>query len=170
MKHVIFIVAFLVVAVYALYTFVNFYDKHLHAARMQETPAVRPYEHPLLVMQEGTVPYQGGEELYKAEAAAGQLPSAKEPESIVDFGKKEYQAFCSHCHGDNLDGLGTVGQSFNPLPTNLTSDRVKQMTDAYIFSAISYGTKSSPPLATTMSVESRDAVIAYIRYKQGEKQ
>jgi mono/diheme cytochrome c family protein len=81
-------------------------------------------------------------------------------------GEKDYRAFCFHCHGPNLDGLGTVGQSFSPLPTNLTNEKTAGMSDAELFAFISYGGKKAPALASSMSVESREAVIHYIRSKQ----
>lgn len=170
MKRLLFMGAFLVIAGYGLYTAVNLYDKYMVVGRMRETPLVRPHERPLLIMETGTVPIQGGDEMVRMALKKDALPeSMTARKSLVEFGKLEYQSFCSHCHGNDLDGQGTVGQSFNPLPTDLTIPRVVQLSDASIFAAISYGTKRSPALASSMSVDSRNAVIRYIRSRQGAK-
>jgi hypothetical protein len=170
MKQLLFLAAFAAIAVYGLYSAVNFYDKYMIVGRMRETPLVRPHEAALLIMENGTVPIEGGEELVRTALEHGSLPQTiLSPERLLEFGKLEYQAFCSHCHGNNLDGQGTVGQSFNPLPTDLTGQRVTQMSDAEIFSTISYGTQRSPALASSMAVASRNAVIRYLRFRQDSK-
>ena len=62
--------------------------------------------------------------------------------------------------------MGTLGQSFSPLPTDLRSPEVKALSDDALFQVISYGGKRSPALATTLSIDSRLAVIAFIRSEQ----
>jgi hypothetical protein len=59
-----------------------------------------------------------------------------------------------------------VGQSFFPLPTDLTGEKTAGLTDKELFAAISYGGKKTPALASSMSVESREAVIRYLRFMQ----
>lgn len=168
MKQLIFLAAFAAIAGYGLYAAVNFYDKYMIVGRMRETPLVRPHEASLLIMENGTVPIQGGEELVRTTLNNNALPSTNFPsDRLLELGKAEYLVFCSQCHGSNLNGQGTVGQSFNPLPTSLTGPRVTNMSDAEIFSTISYGTQRSPALASSMSVESRHAVIRYLRFRQG---
>jgi len=168
MKQVLFLGAFVTIAVMGLYYSINFYDSQMRWGRMFETPAVRPHEEPLLIMESNLVPVSGGEELIRSALRKSPLiPSAYSTQAMLEKGKTEYRVFCSHCHGPNLDGLGTVGQSFNPLPTDLNSQPVVQLTDSEMFSLISYGKKRSPALATSMSEESRWAVINYIRFKQG---
>ena len=164
MKQVLFLGVFAVVAGLGLYNIVNLYDDNMRWSRMQETPVVRPHEEPLLIMEEGTVPFKGGEEQVRAALADNtiQVPTA----NTIEEGQLAYQVYCSHCHGPNLDGEGTVGQSFTPLPTDLTSPQTRQMTDVGLFEHISYGGKRAPALASTMTVESRWAVIRYLRHKQ----
>ena len=60
----------LVVAIMVLfvYNLLMFYDNYSPFGRMRETPAVRPYEIPLPIMQAGLVPVDGGEALYRAAA------------------------------------------------------------------------------------------------------
>jgi len=167
MKKVLFLALFAGIALTGIYTVITVYDSNMKFGRLFQTPVIRPHEEPLLVMDNQTVPYHQSELLVK-EILKERLPvkSVLPPEQLLANGKKEYQAFCSHCHGNQLDGLGTVGQSFHPLPTNLTGETVIKLSDQEIFTVISYGSKKTPALASSMSVESRHAVIQYLRYMQ----
>lgn len=46
----------------AAYSAIFVYDRYFQAGRMWETPAVKPYENPILVMDEGVVPVLTGSE------------------------------------------------------------------------------------------------------------
>ncbi|GBC59781.1 hypothetical protein DENIS_0722 [Desulfonema ishimotonii] len=139
--------------------------------RMWETPAVRPHEEELLVMPEGTVPVSGGEAFHRL-ADAGSLlsPLAMNDPAVVRAGETGYGYYCIQCHGKYLDGNGTVGQSFQPLPTDLRSQGVQAQANGMLFKTVSYGIpdKRQPALATTVSVEERWQIIAYIR-SQGRR-
>ena len=170
MKRVIFLAVFATIAVLGIYYGITFYDDNLKWGRMMNTVVVRPHEEPLLPMESGTVPFKGGEALLRSRLINGKLKTPPAPsEAMITKGKKEYQVFCSHCHGQKLDGLGTVGQSFNPLPTNLLSPQVAGKSDSDLFLHISYGGERSPALATSMTEESRWAVIGYLRSRPAKK-
>ena len=64
------IVFFIVVGIILLagYEALMYYDNNFRYGRMRETPAVRPYEEPLLVMEAGLVPVNGGEAVYRTAA------------------------------------------------------------------------------------------------------
>ena len=167
MKHVLFFFAFVAIAFFGLMYIVDLYDANMKWGRMHDTPAVRPHEAPILIMEAGTVPFKGGEEQLKALLAENAvLPHSQSTPSAIENGNKDYQAFCSHCHGNDMDGHGTVGQSFNPLPTDLLSAQVAQTNDNDLFAHISYGGDQAPALASTMTPKSRWDVIHYIRFKQ----
>ena len=53
---------FVVVGIIALaaYHALMYYDNNFRYGRMRETPAVRPFEEPLLIMEKGLVPVSGG--------------------------------------------------------------------------------------------------------------
>jgi mono/diheme cytochrome c family protein len=170
MKQMLFLGLVASIALIGIYTLITFYDDYMTLGRMRETPVVRPHEEPLLIMEEGTVPLDGGGLLLKESLKKSSFPlSVQASKSQIEFGEKEYVVFCRQCHGINLDGLGTVGQSFHPLPTNLNSRKVLLMTNNELFMTISYGTERSPALASSMSTESRRAVIAYLRSKQNKQ-
>lgn len=157
------LLALLTVAYHVLMT----YDNNFPYGRMRETPAVRPYERPILPMEAGLVPFLGGESLFRA-ANPEVLKSpvnAADP-TVVDEGKRLYFLFCQQCHGKVYDGNGTVGQSFAPLPTDLMSPRVQSQTEGQLFHHISYGIGGGgrqPALATTIQVLDRWKIVAFVR-------
>lgn len=170
MKQTLFLAVLAAVVLLGVYTVITVYDANLKVGRMEDTPVVRPHEEPLLKMDPDAVSFRQSERLIK-ENLSDSLPGGpiEQTQKILEKGKTDYTAFCSHCHGRYLDGQGTVGQSFQPLPTDLTGEKAVELTDRELFAVISYGGKNSPALASTMSVESRRAVIAYIRAEQKAK-
>jgi len=167
MKKVLFLAVFVSLALTGVYTIITLYDSNLKPGRMYQTPVIRPHEEPELIMDKRTIADKKSEalirELLKTDFI---LTSIGPAQAMLAKGEKDYQAFCSHCHGPNMDGLGTVGQSFSPLPTDLAGEKTVAMSDRDLFAFISYGGKKAPALASSMSVESRNAVIQYIRHIQ----
>lgn len=176
MKQVLFLGVFVAFALTGVYTIITLYDSNLKPGRMYQTPVIRPHEEPELVMDKRTISAGKSETLIREALAQeiaknkGSVAWAGSVQALPAQGEKEYKAFCSHCHGPNLDGLGTVGQSFFPLPTSLIAEQTVKMSDDELFFFISYGGKKAPALASSMSVESRNAVIQYIRFKQKSAQ
>ncbi|MCB2170224.1 MAG: cytochrome c [Deltaproteobacteria bacterium] len=153
---------------FGVYSALTVYDTYFKFGRMWQTPAVRPYETPLLVMDDDAVPVHGGESVYRATDPL-QLHSpldARDPE-IIKQGQVVYATYCQQCHGINHDGQGTVGQSFAPLPTDLRSPRVQQTVDGLMFKEISFGVDRpdarQPALATTIFPEDRWKVVHYVK-------
>jgi len=166
MKQILFLFILVSVVFTGAYGVITLYDNSLQTGRMWETPAVRPHEQPIPVMAPGIVPFNGGEALTRA-AGVADLISPPTSDSAYNFKptEKAYTVFCSQCHGRNHDGMGTVGQSFQPLPGDLRSQKVQSMSDGAIFKEISYGKPGGrqPPLATTISASDRWQIIAYIK-------
>ncbi|MBW1852881.1 MAG: c-type cytochrome [Deltaproteobacteria bacterium] len=134
--------------------------------RMWETPAVRPHEEEIFVMPEGSVPFDGGEEIWIA-TPAGDLKSPLKQDDPVNIGqgKPLYFNYCAQCHGRDFDGNGTVGQSFSPLPTDLRTVKVQSLSEGAMFKEISYGVSGGrqPPLASTIDINDRWRIIAYVK-------
>ncbi len=132
-------------------------------ARMYDQESVRPYKREMPVMDERSVPVQGGfQTLLTTDPRALHNPVPPSGGSI-DAGKRAYGYFCVHCHGPNLDGLGTVGQSFSPLPTDLRSGRVQAQADGELYSRIRLGYKRHPRLYTTVAEGDTWAIVTYLR-------
>ncbi len=164
-KYFLFFVALGVVILVA-YEGLIFYDNNFKYGRMWETPGVRPLEDLPLVMPGGVVPTDGGEEVFKStptEALRSPFPG-NDPETLK-LGKVLYFTYCAQCHGKNYDGNGAVGQSFQPLPTDLRSAKVQSLSDGVFFKEISYGIPEGrqPPLATTVEAMDRWRIIAHVK-------
>ena len=160
-----FLIAVAIVGLVA-YEALIYYDEKFPFGRMWETPAVRPHEELPLSTSKGTVPQQGGEELFKAIPADRlKSPVALSDPAQIQAGKVLYSKFCAQCHGKNYDGNATVGQSFHPLPTDLRSVKVQSLSEGAFFKEISYGIPEGkqPPLATTIDPLDRWRIIAYVK-------
>ena len=166
MKKVLILLVFLSVVIYIAYEGLIYFDQNFKYGRMRETPAVRPHEEAPMSMEEGVVPFHGGEEILKATNAEMLKPPfpLKKPE-VIKQGKELYFTYCVHCHGRNYDGNGTVGQSFHPLPTDLKTQKVQALPEGLFFKEISYGIPNGrqPPLATTINTEDRWRIIAFVK-------
>jgi len=164
-KYLIFLIA-LGIVVLLTYEALIYYDENFRYGRMWETPAVRPHEELPLSMPKGTVPQQGGEEVFKATPAELlKSPIAISDQAQIQMGKVLYSKFCAQCHGKNYDGNATVGQSFHPLPADLRSPKVQSLSEGTFFKEISYGIPDGrqPPLATTIDPLDRWRIIAYVK-------
>ena len=163
------IIGFIIVSVIILlagYEALMYYDNNFRYGRMRETPGVRPMEEPQPVMEKGLVPVSGGEAVYRATPGADLVsPAAAAEPFIITRGKAVYLTFCAQCHGFNYDGEGAVGQSFQPLPTDLRSPVVQSKPDGELFKTISYGIPGGrqPPLDTTITIDDRWNVIAFVK-------
>jgi len=165
MKKIIGFIVVLAVIFYAAYEALMYYDNNFRYGRMRETPAVRPQEVPLFNMEAGIVPVNAGEAIYRVTPGVDlESPlDAAEP-LVVARGKAVYLTYCAQCHGYNYDGNGTVGQSFQPLPTDLRSPEVQTKPEGELFKTVSYGIpgKRQPALQTTITIDDRWHVIAFI--------
>ena len=153
---------FILIAYHALI----YYDNNFRYGRMRETPGVKPHEEPLLIMEAGVVPVSGGDTaLLVLDAKELQPLVDMEAEETVARGKSVYFTFCAQCHGNNHNGRGTVGQSFHPLPTDLRSAEVQSQSEGKLFKSISYGISDGrqPALHTTITIEDRWRVVAYVK-------
>jgi mono/diheme cytochrome c family protein len=154
------------VAVLVAYHALMYYDDNFRFGRMRETPAVRPHEEPLTLMETGIVPVTGGEAVYRATpgAALTSPVNANDPQVAIR-GKAVYFTFCAQCHGPNYDGNGTVGQSFMPLPTDFRTPAVQSKPAGELFKSVSYGIPGGrqPPLETTITIADRWSVVVFVK-------
>lgn len=131
--------------------------------RMKDDDALRTFKVAIPEMPKKTIPVSGGiEVLRQADPEDLHNPLPDTPE-IVLKGKERYGYYCIQCHGPKVDGDGTVGQSFAPLPTNLAAPNVQALSDGDLFSRISLGFNRHPPLWYTVAEEDRWAIIHYMR-------
>jgi mono/diheme cytochrome c family protein len=154
-----------VVFLLAAYHVLIYYDNNFRYGRMRETPAVKPHEQPILIVEEGIVPISGGEAVLRVEKGAKLSASVNMTDSrTIARGKAVYTTFCIQCHAANHDGNGTVGQSFHPLPSDLRAPDVQNKAAGELFQSVSYGIPGGrqPPLQTTITINDRWRVVAYV--------
>ena len=65
MKRISILILVVAVVLTTVYTVLTLYDENLQVGRMWETPAVRPYENPMLIMEKSVIPVHGGEAVFK---------------------------------------------------------------------------------------------------------
>jgi mono/diheme cytochrome c family protein len=166
MKKAIGFLIVVAILILAAYHTLIYYDNNFRYGRMRETPAVRPYEEPLLIKEAGLVPFNGGEAIYRVSAGIDlNSPIDMAQAAVIARGKAVYLTYCAQCHGYNHDGNGTVGQSFAPLPADLRSAGVQDSPAGVLFKNISYGIPDGrqPPLHATITVDDRWKVVAFIK-------
>lgn len=132
-------------------------------SEMRDDEAVQAYNEQFPQMPKKSIPVDGGVWIER-EANPMELvnPLADSPETVAR-GLERYRFYCVQCHGPMLDGAGTVGQSFAPLPANLKSSQVQDQTDGEIFYKIRLGFNRHPPLYSTITKDETWAVVRYVR-------
>jgi mono/diheme cytochrome c family protein len=142
-------------------------DDMITYERMKDQESFRPYEARMPGVVPGAVPSKDGEMAGEEQYRSAPLGSLENPLSAgkqtIARGEVAYEYFCIQCHGSKYNGDGTVGQSFAPLPTDLRSPYIQQMSADELFRSISYGIQRHPPMAYTVSVEDRWSLIRWIQ-------
>ncbi|HBD10320.1 MAG TPA: hypothetical protein DCZ69_18890 [Syntrophobacteraceae bacterium] len=131
--------------------------------RMKDDEAINTYQTSLPDMPSKTIPTEGGIERLREAVPADLKNPLPHTQEVVERGKERYGTYCLQCHGPAGNGFGTVGQSFAPLPTDLTGSYVQKQSDGGLYAKIGLGFRRHPPLAGTVSEQDRWAIIHYLR-------
>lgn len=138
--------------------------------RMNDDEAFQTFERSLPQMPKKAIPISGGVEVLRQSIPSDLVNPVSMSDESVGLGRERYQFYCVQCHGPKANGYGTVGQSFAPLPTDLTQSNVQDQSDGDLFYKISLGFNRHPPLAATIAVENRWAIINYLRFLVSKQQ
>lgn len=84
-------------------------------------------------------------------------------EALLHRGQERYDIFCSPCHDLLGTGHGMVAQRGFKIPSDLSSDRVRNLPPGYIFQVITNGYQAMPDYEDQVPVEDRWAIVAYLR-------
>lgn len=109
--------------------------------------------------------YHEGRNADGAYAEAMPVPLTLE---LLERGQARYDIFCTPCHGAAGDGEGIVttgGFGYTPAPT-YHSDRLREVTDGYMYDVIANGVRTMPGYAQQIPVADRWAIVAYLRALQ----
>jgi mono/diheme cytochrome c family protein len=98
-------------------------------------------------------------------AAPASNPIAVTP-IVLQQGQQLFTDNCAFCHGDRGKGDGPVGEVFLPRPANLTSRRVRSLTDGDIYERITNGFSTMPTFRKHLEPSARWRIVAYVRELQ----
>jgi len=132
-------------------------------AEMRDDEAVQAYNQEFPQMPKKTIPVDGGIWVERESNPMELVNPVPDNSKMVARGGERYQLYCVQCHGPILDGNGTVGQSFAPLPSNLKSQQVQDQSDGEMFYKIRFGFNRHPPLYATMTDDETWAIVRYVR-------
>ena len=132
-------------------------------ARMNDDEAIQAYNAEFPTMPKRTIPVGGGIWIERESNPNELVNAVAQTSEMVALGAERFGFYCSQCHGGRADGNGTVGQSFAPLPTNLSQPRVQDQNDGEIFYKVRFGYNRHPALYSTATDTETWAIIRYIR-------
>lgn len=81
-------------------------------------------------------------------------------------GRDRFDTFCSPCHGRLADGNGMVVHRGFPRPPSLLADSIRLEPEGFFFDVMTTGFGRMYSYASSVSVEERWDIIAYIRSLQ----
>lgn len=88
--------------------------------------------------------------------------------SFLYRGKERYEIYCTPCHGQTGAGNGIIMEGnygYVPAPS-YHEQRIRELPDGALYSAIYNGVRTMPSYATQVPVKDRWAIVAYIRALQ----
>jgi mono/diheme cytochrome c family protein len=131
--------------------------------RMKSTPSIKPFERKMPEMPAHLEAFgAAAPPATRQDAARAPNPVADSPRAR-ELGRIYYGWYCVHCHGAGGRGDGAVGNSYVPTPTDLTSAKVRAMSDGELAFAMTAGTGHAPVLDSTVPWEQRWYVVWYVR-------
>ena len=83
--------------------------------------------------------------------------------AVMERGRERFNVFCSPCHGQTGAGNGIVSQYGLNGIANLHQARLRTMPDGQLFETITRGKNTMAPYGSSVTVEDRWAIIAYVR-------
>ncbi len=98
------------------------------------------------------------------EAAGTELKNPLETsQANLEEGKRQYEIFCAHCHGEKGDGQGWLQIKGDKFPVISYYDAGhKDLPDGKMFFSITYGKNLMGPHASQVSAIDRWKIITYI--------
>ena len=105
--------------------------------------------------------------------AANYPSSFKKDDNNLEEGKELFEMMCSHCHGKNGDGKGTIKHDVYSAVPSFSEDiqprrsgtTMSELKEGHIFHAITYGLNAMGPHASQITEEERWKIVYYIQEK-----
>lgn len=113
------------------------------------------------------VPYEypNTNEGYEAAGANLKNPVAKTPE-VVEEGKRLFNLYCAHCHGEKGDGQGwlVTGGKFGGVPSYQA--QLKDLPEGKMYHTLMYGKNMMGSHASQLNRKERWSIIHYVQILQ----
>ena len=87
-------------------------------------------------------------------------------QALMDRGEERFRIFCSPCHGLQGDGNGMVAMRGMKHPPTYHQDRLRQVTNGYIYDVITNGFGAMLSYSAQIPPRDRWAIVAYVRALQ----
>lgn len=108
-------------------------------------------------------PFPNTNEGYEEAGRKLKNPLSPTPENLAE-GKRLYELYCIHCHGEKGDGQGTIVQAGKfPPPPSYYSPQLKDLPEGKMFHALTYGKNLMGSHASQLEPEERWKVILYVQ-------
>jgi mono/diheme cytochrome c family protein len=121
-----------------------------------------------------TFNYDGSDSSYLLAGIEANYPSNfNKDEKNIEKGKELYGMMCSHCHGANGDGKGTIQHAVYSLVPSYSDtiqprrsgSTMSDLKEGHLFHAITYGLNAMGPHASQITEEERWKIVYYIQEK-----
>jgi mono/diheme cytochrome c family protein len=89
---------------------------------------------------------------------------------LVQRGQERFNVYCSPCHDRTGNGLGMIVRRGYRRPPSYHIDRLRRVSNGYIFDVITNGFGAMPDYSAQINVRDRWAVVAYLRALQLSQQ
>ena len=109
-------------------------------------------------------PYENTPEGYDA-SAANHNPLEKNPANMTE-GKRLYENYCTHCHGEKGMGDGPVVQRNGPKPPAYSSDALKNLPEGQAYHTVQFGKNMMGSHASQLTPTQRWKIIMYVQTLQ----
>lgn len=87
-------------------------------------------------------------------------------QELLVRGEDRFKVFCSPCHGLQGDGNGMVAMRGMKHPPSYHQDRLRQVTNGYIYDVITNGFGAMLGYSAQIAPRDRWAIVAYVRALQ----
>jgi mono/diheme cytochrome c family protein len=87
-------------------------------------------------------------------------------ESVLKSGRRNFNTYCSACHGLLGNGVPSLTAAYGAKPANLVADQIRQLFDGEIYYVIMRGKNAMPSYAADLSQDERWSVVNYVRVLQ----